>query len=62
MMVFGCDDFLRSGDNRFFGRLRAAQGCTAFFDGCKPLKMRAIRKSRFLNGDVEKAIDGLLQM
>ncbi len=31
---------------------------TDIFDGCKPLKMGAIRKPRFLDGDVEKAMDG----
>ncbi len=38
--------------------LLAVQGCTAIFDGCKPLKMGAIRKPRFSDGDVEKAMDG----
>jgi hypothetical protein len=33
--------------NLFFDKLRAVQGCTAIFDGCKPLKMGAIRKPRF---------------
>ena len=42
----------------FFDRLRAAQGCAAIFDGRKPLKMGAIRKSHFSNGDDEKATDG----
>jgi len=36
----------------------AVQGCTAIFNGCKPLKMGAIRKPRFSNCDVEKAMDG----
>jgi hypothetical protein len=31
---------------------------TDIFDGCKPLKMGAIRKPRFSDGDVEKAMDG----
>lgn len=41
--------------------LRAVQGCTAILDGCKPLKMGTIRKPRFSNGDVEKAMDGFFQ-
>jgi hypothetical protein len=28
------------------------------FNGCKPLKMGAIRKPRFSDSDVEKAMDG----
>ncbi len=42
----------------FFGMLLAVHGFSAIFVGCKPLKMGAIRKSRFSNGDVEKAMDG----
>jgi len=45
----------------FFYRLLAVQGCTAIFSGCKPLKMGAIRKPRFSNCDVEKAMDGFIQ-
>jgi len=35
-----------------------AQGRAIVFNGCKPLKMGAIRKSQFSDGDVEKAIHG----
>jgi len=34
------------------------QGCTAIFGGFKSLKMGAIRKPRFSDGDVAKAMDG----
>ena len=42
--------------NEFFNKLRAVQGCTAIFIGCKPLKMLANRKPRFSVGDVEIAL------
>jgi hypothetical protein len=42
----------------FFNRLRTVQGCTVIFDGCKPLKMGAIRKPRFANCVVENTMDG----
>ncbi|RLA28994.1 MAG: hypothetical protein DRR11_15945 [Gammaproteobacteria bacterium] len=45
----------------FSNSLRAVHGCTAIFSGRKPLKMRAIRKPRFSNGDAEKAMDGFLR-
>jgi hypothetical protein len=35
-----------------------AHGSATIFGGCKPLKMKAIRKSHFSDGDVEKAMDG----
>ena len=35
--------------------LRAAQGCTVIFDGCKPLKMGAIRKPRCRTGRLNAA-------
>jgi biopolymer transport protein ExbB len=34
----------------FFDKLRAVRGCTGIFDGCKPLKMGAIRKPRCRTG------------
>jgi len=48
----------------FFDRLRTVQGCTviwasqgcnAIFDGCKPLKMGAIRKPRCQTGRLNAA-------
>jgi len=42
----------------FFNSQRAVQGCTAIFKGRKPLKMGAIRKPRFSDGEAEKAMDG----
>jgi hypothetical protein len=42
----------------FFNRVRTVQGRTVIFDGWKPLKMGVIRKRRFSNDDVEKAMDG----
>jgi hypothetical protein len=44
--------------NSFFDRLRAVQGRTAIFIGCKALKMLANRKPRFSVGYVEIAMDG----
>ena len=41
-----------------FGQLCAVQGCTAIFDGDKPLKMRVFRKPRFSQDEGEKAMEG----
>ena len=43
---------------QFSERLRAVQGRTANFDGCKPAKLGTLRKPRFTKGDVEKTMDG----